>query len=168
MKPHIFALASALLASACTITPQNNGSVDAQLHLPIVEHNWKMQSYTLQTGDKACAISSGYNGLTVLLSHPPGREEGVVVESNRRMEPGTTLTVSVNGNNFQTTDHFFSATTGRALLQEFAKGGKAYFDWAEIEGPPGPAYMHITNIVHLDDFVEDMKQCKGMLAAAAH
>jgi len=161
MKTRYLAPALALLTSACTLTAQDKG-VNAEFHPPFVSQSWHVEHYRSQNGAKACAISSGYNGLTVTLSHPRGGE-AVSVQSNRRMEPGATLTVNVDAGRFETGDAFFSPKSAQALVEDFAAGGQAYLEWSEFSGFPGRERAHVQNIVKLDDFGAQLQECRDSL-----
>ncbi len=151
----------ALLVSACTFTPQDGG-VNAGFHPPLVSKHWDVKNYALQNGTPVCAISSGYNGITLTLSHSRGDEE-VVVQSTRMMNPGATLTVNVGGERFEAYDTFFPAKVGPQLLQSLLKGDKAYLEWSEFSGPSGRERTHVQNIVQLDDFAGHVKECRDSL-----
>src|ERR1700733_7535756 len=102
MKRLYLAVTFILFASACTFTPQDE-SLKADFHPPIVYQPWKTEKYVLRNGEDACSISSGYNGLTVLLDL---NSNDVLVKSNRDMTPGMTFTVIVNKRTFETSDVF--------------------------------------------------------------
>jgi hypothetical protein len=161
MNPRALLPVLALLASACTVTPQNGG-VDTAFNPPLVSRQWRTENYTLPNGIGVCAISSGYNGLTVSISHPPAGED-VAIQSNRLMQPGATLTVNAGGGSFEAYDSFFKPQAARALLENLARGGKAYLEWSEFSGPSGRERVHVQNVVQLDNFVADLKACRNSL-----
>jgi hypothetical protein len=151
----------ALSLSACTVATQNN-VLDGDFHPPLVYANWQAENYVLSGGAKACAISSGANGITVFLSERP--EKGsIAVKSNRLMNPGTTLTVSAGGSTYQTSDEFFSRENAKSLVASFGKGDKAYMEWSELSGPTS-ARVHVQNVVRLDDFQTKWKQCESVVS----
>lgn len=158
MNSRFIAILSLLLVSACAVTPQG-GTTNAEFHMPLTYEPWKTQYYTMQSGTKACTISSGYNGLSVKLSERGGK----VVESNRIIAPGSSLTVSVDGRNFVTSDAFFPQATVDAIIAALTKGGKAYLEWSESSRTGGGASIHVQNVVALEGFSSQLQQCRTAL-----
>lgn len=157
----ITGVAALLAVSACTVAPQQN-SLDTHVHLPLTYEQWHTNHYTTRDGLNVCSISSGYNGLIVTVGKMPGGLD-VLIESNRTMHPGSSLTVSVGGTNFETYDSFFHAKESRTLVDAMAQGDKAYLEWSEINGPVGGQRSHVQNIIRLDDFKKGYKECRDSL-----
>jgi len=143
-----FAAMLALLASACTFTQQG----DAEFHPPLVYQPWH------STGNgKVCELSSGYNGITVLVRK---QDMAAIVKGNRDLEPGTTLTIAVGGRLFETAGAAFSTPDSTALLEAFQHNDKAYLEWSEVRSSRGIARQHVNNIVKLDGFTAVLQQCR--------
>ncbi len=150
-----------MIISACTLAPQDSG-MHAELHPPLVSPHWHVDHYTLADASKVCAVSSGYNGITVLLSNRQGAEDALV-QSNRHMEPGATLTVNVGGGNFETYEDYFPTKVSHAIVDHLQKGDTAYLEWSEFSGPSGRERTHVQNIVPLNDFNAHLKECRDQL-----
>lgn len=149
-------LGTAIFLSACTIE-QKNGELQSELHPPLTYAQWRTESYKTTDGQPVCAVSSGYNGLSVLL-HRKGDAAGVSVKSNRTLVPGAFLSVNVNGHRYQTRQEFFSGEESPQLATDLAAGGKAYLEWSEPH--PHHGRRRFTNILKLDDFAPQFEQCE--------
>lgn len=139
----------ALLATACTFSPSDTGQ-KAEFHPPIVYANWRVG----HDAAGACALSSGYNGLIVVL-----RNGAVSVQSNRDMAPGASLDLNVAGQRFQTDDAAFSPKDSAEIVALFKQGGKAYLEWSEMNSSLNQARNHVNNVLKLDDFAKQWQQC---------
>ncbi len=158
------AAAMTLLACACTFTPQTGGS-DAEFHPPLVDKYWQVEHFTTQSGARACSISSGYNGLTVLMSRKSKKENlRLSVKSNHHLEPGATLTANVDNATLRTSEDIFPPQVGQELVKHLTKGDKLYLEWSEMTGPFGSSdRIRVQNIVQLNGFAEQLKQCRDSL-----
>ncbi len=134
------------------------------LNLPLTSPAWEVRHGQLPDGRPACAITSGDKGLTVTLIHPAGGQERASVRSNHPLGAGARLTLTFDsGGSFETYENFFPPKDAPALVEKFAGGGKAYLEWSEFSGEPGRGRMNVQNILRLDDFAEDLKQCRKAL-----
>lgn len=152
---------AALFASACTFSPQQD-SLNGQFNPPLFYEKWNSNHYTTRNGMEVCAVSSGYNGITVTLGKAQGGVD-VVVASDRQMKPGTEFTVTADGRSFVAYDTYFSPDQGRILVEYLSKGEKAYLDWSESNGPTGGQRVHVQNVLKLEDFRAKLKQCHDAL-----
>lgn len=163
MNLRFFSYIIAFLAAGCTVQPLDNG-LGGQFDPPLFYKDWHSNPYMAKNGMKVCAVSSGYNGLTVTLG--PGQDGmDVVVASNRRMKPGTTLTVDAGGRRFEAYDTYFLPEQGRMLVDHLSKGDKAYLEWSESQGPVGGQRVRVQNILRLDGFRTKMQECRKALGA---
>jgi hypothetical protein len=158
-------LCAALLVSACTVSPQQN-VLEGEFHPPFTYIPWQTHDYTTPAGTKVCEVSSGYNGLTVVLSGA-GVKEQVRVHGERFMHPGTSFTVIAGGDRVETYESQFSEQLSRRIFNDLSKGGKAYIEWSEFTGPPGVGRRHVQNIVKLDTFNGQISHCRVLLAPQA-
>ncbi len=152
-------LASAVL-SACTLTPQGGG-MRTEFNPPLVYRSWSAHTYTSVAGIKACAISSGYNGITVIVSGRDG--ENIAAKSDRPLVPGGMLDVNVSGNAFQTYEEFFPDSVAKRMAQSMTGGGKAYLEWYEESSTWGGAPQRVQTIIRLDGFAQQLKECRDLL-----
>lgn len=136
--------------------------MNAEFNPPIVAKYWEVGHYKMQNGRKVCSVSSGYNGIAVLIALTQEGED-IAVKSNRRMEPGATLTVNGDGYTYETYDSYFRPADARALVEKFVKGGKAYVEWSEFSGSSSRERVHVQNIVQLDNFSGQLKECRDSL-----
>jgi len=153
MKNLYLLLATAILASACTFTPQEN-SLKGDFHPPLVLQHWNTEYYKTKDSSKNCDISSGSNGISVILN-----SENMVIKSNRRIVAGGSLNVSVAGKRFETYEEYFPDNLTHDLLDSLTKGDKVYIEWTEFSGPKGSGRIHFQNIVQLDDFKSHLQDC---------
>lgn len=158
MKYRYLAFSFALMASACTISPEGGGNVN----LPLTYRSWQSEHYTNQSGARICTISSGYNGITVVLRHQQTGDD-VFVRGNRILKPGVTLTINTNKHRFETYDAYFPAKASQEMVEDFRQGGRAYLEWSEIGGASGQERIPVQNILDLDGFASKLKECQDAL-----
>lgn len=150
-----------LLLGACTIEDRGGG-LEADFHPPLVYAQWETESYTDEQGRPVCAVTSGYQGLTVLLRRK-GEGASVSVKGTRRMMPGTDFSVSVNGRHYRTSDPFFHADDAARMAEDLAAGGKAYLEWSEPRGDDA-SRVRYTNILLPEGFRPRYEQCLRSVA----
>jgi hypothetical protein len=155
-----FAFATATLLSACTIE-QKNGELQSEFHPPLAYGQWQTESYKTQDGQPVCVVSSGYNGIGVLM-RSRGDDVGVSVKSNRRLLSGTAFSVNVNGHHYETMQEFFGSKESPRLAEDLAAGGKAYLEWSELRSGHN-GRLRSANIVKLDNFAPQFEQCRRSL-----
>ena len=146
----------ALMAAACTVEPSGDG-VNAQLHEPFTPSKWNVNSKATANGENACTVSSGYGGITFVVRHTANGNV-VSVQSNRFMPMGTTLTVTLNGHRYETSDPYFSSKDAVAMVEDFSAGDKAFADWSELKAYNGRT--HYTAEYILAGFRQKIDQCQ--------
>ena len=157
MKNLYLLLATAILASACTFTSQEN-TVKGDFHPPLVLQHWNTEYYKTQNSSKNCAVSSGSNGISVMLN-----SENMVIKSNRMVVAGGSLIVSVAGKRFETYEDYFPDNLTHDLFDSLTKGDKIYIEWTEFSGYKGGGRIHFQNIVQLDDFKSSIQDCMSFV-----
>lgn len=156
MKKYLLLLTAAFLAS-CTIEP-DGAQVKKEFHMPFTDAEWETRELTSAGGGHACAVSAGYNGLAFVVRK--GHKGNIVsVQSNRFMPKGTWLTVTVNGNRYETSNPYFSARDALAMSQDFTVAEKAYAEWSEIGSTSGR--VRNGTVFQLDGFKQAFKKCGG-------
>lgn len=150
-------LAAALLLSSCTIEP-DGADVKKEFHMPFTTAEWEVKEMTSTTGQQACAISTGYNGIAFVV-RKGGSGNVVSVQSNRHMPKGTWLTVTVNGHRYETSNPYFSARDALAMSEDFQMAEKAYAEWSEIGSTSGR--VRNGNVFDLRGFKQAFKKCAG-------
>lgn len=151
----------ALLASACTIEPDKEG-LRSEFHPPLTYHNWQQRQYTLPSGHEVCAVTTGYDGLTVYLVKHDGNID-TAVSGNVTLRPGASLTVLAGGDRYTSYDEFFRPETAKQIVASLEKGGKAYIEWETNSRTYGGANMRAQNVIKLDGFTHQLQQCRNAL-----
>lgn len=162
MKLRNFIPVILVVVSACTVTPQGDG-LKGDFNPPLVYRGWDTRTYVAQNGADVCALSSGYNGLTVLLSRHKGGPVNIDVKGNRTLVPGGMLDVNTDGGNFQTYEEYFSSASANKMVDVMSKGKKIYLEWSEQSGTYGGAPVRVQNVVKLDGFAGQLQKCRDAL-----
>lgn len=147
--------------SACTIERQGT-ELQSEFHPPLTYAQWKTEQYKTQSGQPVCVVTSGYNGLSVLLRRKEDNTLGISAKGERKLTPGMDFSVNVNGNHYRTSQEYFSASEAVRLADDLSTDGKAYFEWSEPHGD-NHGRLRSSNIVKLDGFKQQFEQCRQAL-----
>jgi len=150
-----------LSLSACTVESQG-ADMKSEFHPPLTYAQWESESVTTRDGEPACAITSGYNGVSVYARKKPGGILGISVESNRALPPGSEFKINVGEHTYRTSQAFFPAGDSVELVQDFSVNEKAYLEWSELH-VGGKGRQRYTNILKLEGFNAQFEQCKKRL-----
>lgn len=150
-----------IFLSACTIE-QKDGELQNEFHPPLTYATWTTEQYKTEAGEPVCAVTSGYNGLSVLLRRMKDGALGISAKGERNLTPGMDFSVNVGGNHYRTSQEYFSASESVKLAEDLNAGGKAYLEWSEPH-PHHPGRLRSSNILKLEDFAPAFEQCKRSL-----
>lgn len=150
-----FSFSSLVLLAACSIE-QQGAHTEAQFHEPFNYPSWETRTLANNTGQDACAVTSGHNGYSVVVRHVGGQKI-VSVQSERYMPGGTVNILTVNGHRYETSERYFSAKDAPAIAQDFTEAEKAYAEWVEIGAHNGK--NRYTAIFKLGGFKKAFAQC---------
>lgn len=162
MKHVIAVLMIGASLTACTIE-QQGGELQSEFHPPLTYAQWKTEQYKTQSGQPVCAVTSGYNGLSVLLRRKEDNTLGISAKGERKLTPGMDFSVNVNGNHYRTSQEYFSGSQSVRLAEDLiSTDGKVYLEWSEPHGDK-QGRLRSSNIVKLNDFKEKFEQCRHAL-----
>lgn len=150
-----------ILLSACTIE-QKDGKLQNEFHPPLTYATWTTEQYKTESGQPVCVVTSGYNGLSVLLRRMKDGALGISAKGERNLTPGMDFSVNVGGNHYRTTQEYFLTGESVKLAEDLKADGKAYLEWSEPH-PHHPGRLRSSNIVKLEGFAPEFEQCKRTL-----
>lgn len=163
MKKLPLLLSGVVLAlNACTVSSalSPRAEVSAPLLMP---SEWEAATYQSQDGAaNFCSISSGYNGIEVIMKKTSSEALSAVVHSTRVFEMGTSLLASVGKHNYQTSTAYFSLEDSSAMIQDMLHNEKLYLRWNEVGGPQTSHSPFFTQL-RLKGFAEEYEKCKKEL-----
>lgn len=157
----VYTILLPLLFSACAATPGT--STQAQFTAPILtKAQWEVDTYT--SADRTvefCSVSSGFNGLEVIVRKAAGEVPTAVVRSTRDMSPGSLLLVSVNGHNHNTRndDGYFSPEDSKALIADMEVGKEAYLYWKYPSSSNQSSADKFANKIAMGGFASYYQEC---------
>ena len=141
------------LLSACSFNLQTR---EAAFYPPIVAKEWQVVEYP----EQFCAISSGHNGIEIMMKKISATTVDEIVRSTRMMEPGTMLSARVDDHSYRTPGLYFSAQQSAALIGDLQRGDTVYIEWQEQNGRPHDRLENVYTRVPLGEFKEKYQECR--------
>lgn len=145
--------------------PDPETGMQADLHLPLQKKTWTVSEYEDPAQQRHfCVVSSGYNGLKVILRKD--RHFTQAVKSTRSMPPGMTLRIAIGKHIYRSADEFFPATLTLALIEDLKTGKTAYLEWRDpTSGKFG--IQRYTTMIALQEFAGLYEKCVARLEGSS-